>query len=250
MHLCNLLRPRYLSVVFVFLLFAAGSPLAVTIDGFTDVYPPNIDLPTGGYEIIFVGTMCDGGACPPGTLVEHLVSDAAYQTGLAGALGGERTAVIYYVAGTANSNIIPSYGWMTMNHNAGASAILDLTYGEFVDLSTDFTPSASMFIVTVATGDMYAGPRPVPCTITVTSGRGTAEEATASMTLDLINEADYEFPFANFGGIDFADIDMISYNFDASNVLAVDFGIGPLRTDDTTVPTKSSTWGKVKSLFK
>jgi hypothetical protein len=97
---------------------------------------------------------------------------------------------------------------------------------------------------------MFAGPRPVPCTITVTSGRGTAQEATASKTLDLINEVDYEFPFADFVGIDFSDVDMIAYRFDASNVSAVDFGIGPLQTDETIVPTEPSSWGKIKSIFE
>jgi hypothetical protein len=200
--------------------------------------------------MIFVGTMCDGGACPPGLLVNHLVSDASYQTGLSGMLGGERSAEIYYVVGTANSNILTSLGWMTMNHNAGAKAILDLTYGEFVDLNADFTPSATKFIVNVASGDMYAGPRPVPCTIAVTSARGTPQEATTGVTINLINDGDYDFPFAGFSGVDFSDVDMISYRFDASNVSSVDFGIGPLKTDGTTVPAEESTWGKVKSLFR
>jgi hypothetical protein len=242
--------PRCLSVVFVFVALSFGIPQAVVIDDFTNPYPANPDLPSSGRQIIFVGSTCDGSSCPPNSIIQHLVSDAAYQSGLTGVIGGERSAVIYYVAGTANSNIIPSYGWMTMNHNAGASAILDLVYGEFTDLNMDFTPSASKFIVTVASGDMFAGPRPVPCTITVTSGRGTAEEATASLTLDLINEVDYEFPFSGFTGIDFSDVDMIEYSFDASNVSSVDFGIGPLRTDETIVPTEPSSWGKIKSLFE
>ena len=229
---------------------APGAPRAVTIDDFTVAYPAHPDLPVSGAEMIFVGSMCDGGACPPGLLVYHMVSDASHQMGLSGVLGGERSATIHYVTGTANSYILTDLGWMTMNHNAGAKAWMDLTYGETVNLNANLSTSATKFIVSVASGDMYAGPRPVPCTITVTSKRGTPQQATASVTVSLINETDYDFLFASFVGIDFSDVDMISYRFDASNVSSVDFGIGPLRTDGPTVPTDESTWGEVKSLYE
>ncbi len=223
---------------------------AVTIDNFTNEFPPNPDLPSVLWPIIFVGSMCDGNSCPPGNMVSNLVSDDAYQTGASGVLGGERYALITYVVGTANSGIYGLGNMLTFNHNAGASAKLTLTYGLNSDMNADLTAmAATQLQVNVVAGDMYAGPRPVPCTITVTSGRGTANEHTASATQSLVLEGVYAYPFASFVGVDFTDVDAITYHFDASLVTSVDFGIGPLTTDEHEVGVESTTWGGIKSLF-
>ncbi len=233
-----------------FLLFGPGAS-AATIDDFSNQYPPNPDLPVSGREIIFVGSTCDGSACPPGSMVSHLTSDQAIQAGLAGVMGGAREATIFYVTGSANSNIYGPGNMLTFNHNAGASAILELVYGGSGGLNADLTVGgATALVVDVVSGDMYAGPRPVPCTITVTSGAGTGSEATASMTLDLVNEDVYTYPFSAFTGVDFTDVDYITYNFDASQVQAVDFAIGPLTTDVKEVGVEESTWGTIKSMYR
>jgi hypothetical protein len=235
----------------VFVLFSAVSAWGVTIDDFSSQYPANPDLPNSGRPIIFVGTTCDGSACPPGLMVSHLVDDSAYQTGLPGVIGGERNAVITYVAGTANSGIYGAGNVMSHNHNAGASSVLELEYGLTTDLNADFLSiSATMFIVTVISGDMYAGPRPVPCTITVTSGRGTGDEETASMTMDLILEDAYMYQFSSFGSVDFSDVDYIKYTFDASGYTSVDYSIGPLITDGDDVAVEQNTWGSMKELYR
>ena len=229
----------------------APSGYSVTIDDFSSNYPANPDLPTAQYELIFVGTMCDGSSCPPGTMVSHLISDSAHQTGLSGVLGGERYAFLTYVTGTANSVMYAAGNMLTFNHNAMASAKLALTYGMSAPLNANFTGAgATQFQVNVVDGDMYSGPRPVPCTITVTSRRGTANEHTASATLSLVNNGTYVYPFSGFAGVDFSDVDGITYLFDASLVMSVDFAIGPLTTDGSTVGTEPTTWGAVKSLFK
>ena len=222
---------------------------AVTIDAFTDLFPQNPDITTPGYNFIFVGSMCDGGACPPGVMVNHLVNDVAYQTGLAGVLGGERRAEITYVVGTANADIFN--GFMAHNHNAGAKSILELKYGMTVDLNANLTLfEGTRLEINVVDGDMFAGPRPVPCTITVTSRRGTPAQATASKTLSLVNPGVYAYPFTAFPGVDFTDVDMITVRFDSSAYTSVDYAIGPFRTDGETVPVESATWGKIKSMWK
>ena len=231
------------------LLAAPGLAGAVIIDAFTDPYPPNPLLPVSGRQIIFVGSTCDGGACPPNAIVSNPVSDSADQGGLAGVLGGNRYAQINHVAGTANSNIVPTYGF-TYNHNAGASSLLDLDYGRTVDLSADLTVNAATgFEISVA-GDMYAGPRPIPCTFTVTSGRGTGSEATASLTQDLVADGAYTFPFASFAGVDFTDVDRIQVRFDASAVSAVDFAVFYIETNEPPTPVENSTWGRIKTQYR
>ena len=234
------------SILFVFS-FVQGA----AIDDFSNPFPPNPDLPASGRPIIFVGYTCDGSACPPGEIVEHLVDDSAYQTGLSGVLGGERHALMSYVTGTANSGIWAEGNSLSMNHNAGASSVLELEYGMSVDLNANFAViNATMFHVNVLSGDMYAGPRPIPCTITVTSGRGTPDEATASKTLNLVDETTYSFLFSEFPGVDFTDIDYIKYTFDGSSVTSVDFSIGPLTTDGESVDAEQNSWGAVKSIYR
>jgi hypothetical protein len=240
-----------LAIVFGIVTAFAPCGYAITVDDFSNGYPANPDLPTALYELIFVGTMCDGSSCPPGTMVSHLVSDVAHQTGLSGVLGGERYALITYVLGTANSVMYEAGNMLTFNHNAMASAKLALTYGLSDDLNADFTAmGATELQVNVTDGDMYSGPRPVPCTITVTSGRGTPNEHTASVTTSLVLAGVYSYPFSSFAGIDFTDVDRIAYLFDASLVQSVDFAIGPLVTDEHEVATQPTTWGAVKSLFR
>lgn len=227
----------------------APTAQAVTIDAYTDLFPQNPDITTPGYNLIFVGTMCDGGACPPGSLVSHLVNDVAYQSGLPGVLGGERYAEITYVAGTADASVWG--GYLTHNHNAGAKSVLEVKYGMSVDLNADLTLfEATRLEINVMDGDMFAGPRPVPCTITVTSGRGTPAQATASKTLSLVNTGVYPYPFTAFPGVDFTDVDMITVRFDSSAYTSVDYAIGPFRTDGETVPVESATWGRIKSMWK
>jgi len=240
-----------MTIVAIGLVFICPQASAVSIDDFSDQYPSNPDLPVSARQIIFVGSTCDGSSCPPGTLVSHLVSDQAYQTGLAGVLGSVREATIWYVAGTANSNIYGPGNMLTFNHNAGASAILELRYGGGTGLNADLTADGgTALIVDLVSGDMYAGPRPVPCTITVTSGAGTGSEATASQSLDLVDEMIYTYPFSGFTDVDFSDVDYITYHFDASAVSAVDFAIGPLSTNVDEVGVEESTWGAIKGLYR
>jgi hypothetical protein len=249
-----LTRSALFTTIAVGLVLLCTHASAVNIDDFSDQYPPNPDLPASGRPIIFVGTTCDGSACPPGAFVSHPVSDSAYQTGLTGVLGGAREATIWFVAGTANSGIYGAGNSMSFNHNSMASAILELSYGGGGGgggMSADLTANGGTALrVEVLSGDMYAGPRPVPCTITVTSGAGTGSEATASQTLDLVDATAYSYPFTGFAGVDFTDVDHITYRFDASAVSSVDFSIGPLTTDVDEVATDSRTWGAIKGMYR
>jgi hypothetical protein len=247
------MHSRLVLLLLAVCLAVPATAAAVAIDDFSAAFPPNPDLPVSGRQIIFVGSTCDGSACPPGAIINHPVNDLAVQTGLSGVLGGHREGEIFAVAGTANSNIVPNTSLgnlLTFNHNAGASAVLELRYGIAADLDADLTLFASdAFEVSVLSGDMVSGPRPVPCTITVTSGRGTAAEVTASHTLDLVLEDSYFFFYTDFPGVDFTDVDRILYEFDASQVSAVDFAIGPLKTREQTVPVEATTWSRIKTLM-
>ncbi len=250
MH-CRLSILKYaLAIAFGIMIAFAPCGYAITVDQFTNNYPVNADVP---WEMIFVGSKCNASTCPPGTVVSHLVSDVAYQTGLSGVLGGERYALITYVLGTASSSIYGSYNLLEFSHNTASNSILTLTYGYSSNLNSNFTAMAATELqVNVIEGEL-SPTRPVPCTITVTSGRGTANEHTAIVTKTLtIASGVVAYPFSEFTGINFTDVDGITYKFDASAYAAraVDFAIGPLTTDEHEVATQPTTWGAVKSLFK
>lgn len=229
-------------------LVAAPAMAQTTIDTFQDLFSPNPSLPAAGYEFLFVGSMCDGSACPPGTIVYHLVDDSCSQTGLPGVIGGERDAHLVRVAGNADAS--PWSGYMCFNHGPGGKATLKLEYGKTIDMNADLTVGLATALQVDTFGDMYAGPRPVPLTITVTSGRGTPAEASASATQNLVLDGTYTYPFASFAGVDFTDVDAITLFFDASAVSAVDLCIYNFQTDGTTVAVEPVSFGTVKSLYK
>ena len=66
--------------------------------------------------------------------------------------------------------------------------ILDLDYGEAIDLNADLTPFAAtgMEIEINGDGDDSNPVRPIICTVTATSGRGTPGEVTVGVQQTLI----------------------------------------------------------------
>jgi hypothetical protein len=232
-------------IISAIVLFASSSVVvAITIDAFTDPFPPNPDLPGSGQQVLFVGTEWD----PLMSFVSHPVSDVATQSGLPGVLGGDRRVELNYVSGTASVIILNG---LSFNNDAGGKSTLALHYGAAGDLNADLTVyGGTQLEVNVLDGDMYAGPRPIPCAVTVTSHRGTPQEVTATVTQDLVSSGVYAYPFTSFTGVDFGDTDMITVVFNASQVSAVDVLIGSIETDGNPVPVAPTTWGHVKSLWE
>jgi hypothetical protein len=234
-------------------LFAIPIPAqAVVIDAFSEDLPPNPDLPVAGYTMLFIGSRCDGGSCPPGTIVTHTGTDVAVQSGLAGVLGGNRKTTLTEVSGSCNVNIIGSFNALTFNHDAGATkGILDLDYGETQDLNADLDAFAATGIEFEISGDGDdSNPvRPIICTITVTSARGTGSETTASAQQTLIADGNYLFPFTSFSGVDFNDVDRIQIRFDTSQQFgAIDFAVFTISTDEQPTPVETTSWGAIKAL--
>ncbi len=239
-----------LAAVFGIVVVLAPCAYAITVDQFTNNYPMNVDIP---WETIFVGNKCNAASCPPGVVVTHAVSDFASQTGLSGVIGGERYALITRTAGTASSTIYSAFNLLEIAHATASNSIITLTYGMSSSMNSNFTTMGETELqINILDGELSAT-RPVPCTITVISGRGTANEHTASVTKTLaIASGVVAFPFSEFTLIDFTDVDGITYKFDASAYAAraVDFSIGPLTTDEHEVGVEPTTWGAVKSLFE
>lgn len=241
--MANLMAARC-GVLVAVLVLTASAAMAITIDSFTDPLPPNSDLPGSGQPILFAGTVFD----PLIGYVSHMAYDRISQVSLSGVLKGERFMELRYVSGTATVAVVDG---MAFSNDVGGLSTLDVQYGKTTDLDADLTVYAgSQLEVNILDGDMWAGPRPLPCTITVTSRRGTPEEATVSVTKDLIGNGLYGYPFTGFSGVDFTHVDMIRIVLDASQSSAIDVRMGPLETDGDPVPVAPTTWGEIKSLWE
>jgi hypothetical protein len=161
-------------------------------------------------------------------------SDAAYQASLANVLGGYRDVTIM-PSQTSNSYYLESLNSsgkhvLSYNTGVGTSGHLVLEYGAEADLNANLSGDGSVAFELEVNGDMdnSVPNRPVQLTVTAWSG-GTA--AHAAVTTTLIHDGVYQIPFSSFSGVNFADIDYLSFDFDATAVSAVDFDlIGGIRT--------------------
>ncbi len=160
-------------------------------------------------------------------------SETQAQFGLGGVLGGERLGHLEQVPGsplTSRIGVDVFSGILSFSTAFGVRGDLDLTYDGGGQLNSDFTSLADgRFAFELLSFDL---PNPsLPATVTVTSGKGTVDEISHSVTLSLSKSVEgtvIEFPFASFTGIDFSDIDVITLNLvqDTSALDAVDFAIG------------------------
>ena len=169
--------------------------------------------------------------------------DAWYQPGLSGVLGGERDTTL--MASTM-SNVVTlsstqSSGKYALSYatGLGSSGRLLLEYGAGVDLNANLSGDGSVAFELQIVGDMDNSTpyRPVALTVTVESGSGAPVSASATLTQDGV----YQIPFASFPGVNFADIDYVSFDFDASQVSGVDYTlIGGIRTTRCVMPSGSA----------
>ena len=133
------------------------------------------------------------------------------------------------------------------NSTYGDNATWTMTYGLAGDLNVDLTADgADAILVEVFGGDLEAGPRPTPLTITVVSGAGTA-----SVTKNLVANTTYDFFFSEFAGVDFTDVDRLVFEVvqDEEVNPAIDFCFTRFVTHQASVPAESSSWGRIKALY-
>ncbi len=169
-------------------------------------------------------------------------------------LGTERVVTLEKRTGSSTQpyiTLVTGFG-STYNSSFYCSAIWTSEYGKNTDLNADLTADGSgSFLVDVVGGDMAASNpvRPTPFTVTVISGAGSA-----SFTIELVNNWKYFIPFSSFPGVDFTDVDYISFAVEQDPSLgndAIDFAIDFFGTDaDASVDNEITSFGSVKSLFR
>ncbi len=166
-------------------------------------------------------------------------------------LGGERVVTLEKITGSSTQPYIAmaiGFG-ATYNSAFGCTGFWTNEYGKNADLNADLTADGSgAFLIDLVGGDLWSGPRPTPFTVTVVSGTGSA-----SSTIQLINNQKYFMSFGDFPGVDFTDVDYISFVVEQNPSFndAIDFAIDFFGTDaDASVPNEVTSFGNVKSLFR
>ncbi len=194
-------------------LFLSGNVFAAVIDDFTEA----------PYDLGF------GGAPAPYTVTDNGVGLPAH------IIGGNRFTTLDKIAGTfSNPNLLHLVGeHAAYNSMWDSRGWWSIEYGLFSDLNADLTvDNDTLFIVNMDTADMPTLSRFVPLTITVISGHGTVDEASADVEQNLVAVGLYGFVFTDFTGVDFTDVDYIKFSFAALTPSqdAVDFSIRSLST--------------------
>jgi putative Mg2+ transporter-C (MgtC) family protein len=145
-------------------------------------------------------------------------------------MGGQRAATL--TAATL-SNLVTTdvfAGSLSYSAGAGQSGRLLLEYGATNHLNKNLATEVAFELEINGDMDDGASPRPVVLTVRVESNGRTRQ---GSAQISLARDGVYQIPFSWFAGVDFADVDYLSFDFDASQVSAIDYGlIGGLRMAD------------------
>jgi hypothetical protein len=238
---------KLLLTIFFIILFA-GVSQAIVIDDFSQdrdfnvgygIAPPVIlnDSRTGTSEHI-IGGRCD--------IIFDKRAGSTSNPSLGYSIGGTYDNIYYPPCASYNSFF-------------NSRALWKMEYGKNADLNADLLSGDGTKFEIEIQGDLYGGgaktlcsnpdpvngcPRPVPCTITLISGKGTPQSATASVTQNLITmngEDPYinTFNYSAFTGINFSDIDYIKVEMSMLTVTqdAVDYCINWIKTDNVPPPT-------------
>ncbi|WP_428265962.1 hypothetical protein [Haliangium sp.] len=157
--------------------------------------------------------------------------DEASQTNLGSStISGDRDTLIDDESGRAYLNSVSiDYNELMYSTSSGSSGVLTLSYGELLLLNADLADDwAFAFDID---GNMYGGchSRPVWLTVTVRSGHGD-DAVTQQYTRKVVRDGQYTISFSNFDEIDFTDVTLLQFEFDASQVSGIDFALSNLRT--------------------
>ncbi len=192
------------------------------------------------------------GIAPP-----NVVSGTQYDPSGLHILGGQRDVTLNKLTGStlqpyvncvSNYEYLGDLGFSSYNSAFGCNAIWTMVYGLAGPLNANLAGSATAILVDLIDGDMYSGPRPIPLEITVVSGAGTA-----SVTRQLIDPGTYEYPFSEFAGVDFSDVDRVEVEVVQDSAIndAVDFALGGIYVNCLGPSgTDQQTWSAVKGLYR
>jgi|GEM_PF-6673422 len=226
---------------------ASTASANIVVDSFTDLFETEEFVSSAGSHInsvfdragLEVGNLGITNGAQVGDVWGGFIprtQEIQHQLGLAGVLGGSRYGELNASTPTLGSEVSANItsGFMAYSTAFGTQAILDLNYdanGAGLNLNAS---THSAIAIDLLGGDLDASNpgRPVPFSITLTSGLGTAGETSVSLSNIFFSVDTYSIDLANYAlaGVDLTDIDSVHLNIDQSGagLAAVDFLIGEI----------------------
>jgi len=239
----------------------AGASTSV-LDSFTDPFPPNPCLPVTQLPILFGGTYCDGASCPPDLIRTSPCylgeGNSLEQAGLPGVWGDFARAIHMDgdpAGATTVARVDPVTGTLDFRHGAGTRGRLSLGYSLEYPASADLRVGGDERIRFALSGDPSPS-RPVYLEVELYS----LEAGHASATRVFTAPGELSIALSDFDDIEPAfdlsrvyHVGLLFYNCEPCDGELPErhYAIGPIHWESGgPTPTRKSSWGQVKSLYR
>jgi hypothetical protein len=225
---------------------------AFVIDSFDDPFPPHPLLVDSGRRIVFVGSACDGAACPPGTVVAGDPSgDAVDQEALPGVFGGERGFVLsdYSSATSGEVTATIATGRLEVSQAVGDATQVYINYGGYlVYWNLDMAAlGIDRFVVDVP---VVSPGLTLEIELTVPSGH-PPNDTVATLARTITSAGSVTFPLASFSGVaDWTHVRFLLVRIHGTGDAPWTYAVGGITADATPTAVAPTSWGRVKSSYR
>jgi hypothetical protein len=238
---------------------ATASPATATIlDSFTDPFPMNPQLPVSGARVLFLGSRCDGAACPPGTIVTNPEpADRTEQSGLPGVLAPFRKVDFgtYFEPNPGSAGTLSidpdGGGRLALESPGGPGLTVQLRYGDYehpmnLDLRADGSDRLEIDIPALSVPSI-GGLQVVVILLRDTGGEHAGRAYMVSGPGTLV------VPYSDLTGLeDFDhDVDYFEFHFNFNHALSPgELVVGEIRTASEPSAAEASSWGRIKNAYR
>jgi hypothetical protein len=254
MQLARILRP----LIGLLILAAPAPATAIVFDPLTSAFPPNSCLPLSGQPVIYVGSFCDGVACPPAPLANPACDGGTTpaQVGLPGMLAVSRRAEI--TGGpTANARSSPGTGTILVTTSNPAFVAMELAYTTAdldlvslgatalrVRLSGDISPAKPLWCVAMIE-DFES---PIPYSYARLEIAATAVGGLVLPLAAFVQSAPFPYSGVNTLTLSFRDCPVASCTGSYPGRV---YSIGQIQIDTSgSTAAPGPTWGRLKAIYR
>ena len=244
-------------VLFAVAVATAPPATAMIIDSFTDPLPVNPLLPASGARVLFLGSLCDGAACPPGTVVTGPeFADHVEQGGLPGILGPFRKVTFgtYFEPNPGASGVLTidpaGGGRLAWSGTVNPGLAVGLKYGDEsqhlnYDLRADGSDRFEIEILSAPVSQWGVGQLILQLH---PENAGHIGAPSAGAAVVIYGPGLLVIPYADLGDrLDEFEHDVAFMTFDFAGSELV---VGEIRTASTPTAVEASSWGRIKSAYR
>lgn len=233
---------------------------ATILDSFTDPLPAHPSLPVSGARVLFLGSRCDGAACPPGTIVTNPgAADRTAQWGLPGILAPFRKVDFgtYFEPNPGSAGVLSidpdDGGRLALESPGGPMLTVHLNYGDFenpmnLDLRADRSDRLELDIPALSIPSTGA----LQVVVRLFRGTGVATEY-AGRAYMVESPGTLVIPYSDLAGLeDFEhDVESLEFHFNFNHASSPgELVVGEIRTASAPTAAESSSWGRIKNAYR